>query len=260
MTKAVRSAASDFFAGAALILRGGGLTLSRGELVSLAVLPVAVAVLASGLFVWLAVRFGDALLWPRPDPATVSGFATVWAWVGVVGWWLARATLGIVGILLGIVVGRIVAAPLMDLFAQRAMQALGVRPPEGVTAFGDLPIAHSAPRSVLRAAARGGVLVAGLVLLFLLGLIPGLGIVTAPLGFLWTALWLYVDTTVYALQWVGDAGLDDVRALARARPAAAWGFGLANALLMAVPLAGFVVTPAAVAGACLLVRDTPGRS
>lgn len=247
----------DFLSGFWLPLRGFGLLTRHGSLFALAIVPVVLTILATVGAGAVVLNFGDTLLWAKPDPAAVTGaMATVWAWLGVVAWWLGRITLATLAAVLGMVLARVVSAPVMDLLAQKAMQYLHVKPPAGVRAFGDLPLAQSIPQSLLRAATRGLVLLAGIALLFGLSFIPGAAVVTTPLGAVWTGLWLFADTTLYALQWVGDARMQDVRRLFDERPWASLGFATAAGLMLAIPFVGFFLTPAAVAGACLFVGDS----
>ena len=252
-----RSSPLQFFSGLWLPVRGFGFVARHGALVALALVPVALTVVGMlGAAAGIA-PFVDDLLWAKPDPAAVQGFvATAWAWLARAAWKGSSARVMVIAALVGMVLARIVSAPVMDLLAEKAMQHLGVKAPDGVNAFGALPLSKSIPLSIGRAAVRGGILFAGVALLFALSFIPGAAVVTTPLGALWTALWLFVDTSVYALQWVGDASLDDVKRLVRERPWSAVGFATSVSLLLAVPLVGFFLTPAAVAGACLLVGET----
>src|SRR5690606_1534776 len=135
---------------------------------------------------FLVLQWGDALLWAKPDPAAVTGFlSTTWAWLGVAAWWLGKVALTTLAALIGMVLARVVSAPVMDLLAQKAMQHLKVKAPEGATAFGDLPLAQSIPQSLVRAAGRGLVLFVGIAVLFAASFIPGAAVVTTPLGAVW---------------------------------------------------------------------------
>lgn len=246
----------DFLSGFWLPVRGFGLVARHGTLLALALVPVVLTIIATVGAGAAVVQWGDALLWAKPDPAAVTGFlSTAWAWLGVGAWWLGKAAVFFLAAMVGMVLARIASAPVMDVLAQKAMARLGVKAPAGVEAFGDLPLSRSIPLSVMRAAVRALILFVGVAVLFAASFIPGAAVVTTPLGAVWTALWLFVDTSLYALQWVGDADLADVKRLVRERPWAATGFATSSGLLLAVPLVGFFLTPAAVAGACVLVGE-----
>lgn len=225
-------------------------------LVGLALVPVVLTIILTIGAVGAVHLWADALLFSKPEPALVAGFfATAWAWIALIAWWLAKVMLYATAAVVGTIAARVLSAPVMDVFAQKVMQGLGTRPPEGVQAFGDLPLVRSVPVSIARALVRALIWAAGAFILFVVSFVPGASVVTTPLGVIWTGVWLFVDTTLYALQWVGDAHLPEVRRLASERPWAALGFACSTGLLLSIPLVGFFTTPVAVAGACLLVAE-----
>lgn len=251
-----RNALSDFAYGLVLPLTGGALIPRRASLAGLAFVPVLLTVVLTVGAFYAVHTAGDAVLFKRPEPSLAVGFmATVGAWVVVLGWWLAKAMLYVTAVIAGSISARVLSAPVMDVFAQRVLRDLRAKPPEGVQAFGDLPLVKSVPVSIARALGRALIWAAGAGLLFAVSFVPGAGVLTTPLGIVWTGLWLFVDTSLYALQWVGDAHLPEVRALARARPFGALGFACSTGLLLSIPFVGFFATPVAVAGACLLVAE-----
>lgn len=250
----------DFFAGFWLPVRGVRLVMTHASLAALSVVPVLLAMFATAGTVFAMYHWSDAFVWARPDPGAVSGFlSSAWAWLSLAGWWVSQFAVSILAIVVAVVLARIVSAPVMDVLAQKSLDKLKVRAPAGVTSFGDLPLVKSVPLSLARAALRGLIFFVGLAALFALSFVPGAAVITTPLSAAWTMLWLFVDTSLYALQWVGDADLPDVKRLVQARPWAAVGFAVSSGLLLTIPLVGFFLTPAAVVGACMLVGEVRRR-
>lgn len=246
----------DFFAGFWLPARGVRLVMAHASLVALAVVPVLLALVATVGAIVAVYHWGHVVLWTRPDPDAVSGFlSSTWAWLSVAAWWVSQLAVWVLAVVTAVVLARIVSAPVMDVLAQKSFDRLKIKAPDGVASFGDLPLSKSIPLSLARAALRGLVFFAGLAALFAVSFVPGAAVVTTPLSAAWTMAWLFVDTSLYALQWVGDADLPDVKRLVQARPWAAVGFGVSSGLLLTIPLVGFFLTPAAVAGACVLVAE-----
>lgn len=251
---------SDFARGLVLPLRAAGFVAKHPRIAWLALGPVLLALVAVVVVLALAIGHGDALLglgWERPgacEGCSAAGrFATALA---TIAWYLAW-TLLVLGTsaLAGLLVARVASAPIMDRLSEQVIAQLGLKPPPGVVPQGEQPFAASAVGSILEELARTAVLLAGTVALWLPALIPGGAALAAPLGLAWTAVWLFADTMQYALQWVGPGRLEETVAIARRRPGLAAGFTLAVAAGSLVPLAGAVITPLAVVGACLLLSD-----
>lgn len=251
----------DLLTGFWLPVRGAGLVLGHASLVALSVVPVLLTVFATIASVFAVYHWGHLVLWARPDPGAVSGFlSSLWAWLGVAAWWVGQLGVWLVSAAIAVVVARVLSAPVMDVLAQKSLKMLNVEAPEGVQSFGDLPLTRSVPLSLVRAAFRGLVFLTGLAVLTALSFLPGVATFTTPLTAAWTMAWLFVDTSLYALQWVGDADLPDVKRLVRARPWASVGFAFSSGLMLTIPLVGFFLTPAAVVGACVLVAQVQRES
>lgn len=250
--------AGEFVRGAWLPLRGLSLLLRTPNLLGLAVLPAFLTLVATGVTLSIVLGRGDwvvRLLWAKPEGCDGCGFGT-WLWhlVAVGAWYLAWAIAGLAVVsLVALVFARVVASPILDVLSQKTLRQLGVEPAPGVVPFGDTPLIPQILTSLWRSALRGLVLVTGVVLLWLLSLVPGVAPVATPLSLVWTALWLYVDTTIYPLQWVGDIRMAQVRELFRTRPMMSTGFLFTTTVLTLIPLAGLMTTPLAIAGACYLV-------
>jgi CysZ protein len=203
--------------------------------------PVAVAFV---LIVGLAVG-GVYGAWAVAHHALGDGLAA-----GLLGVVLAMAA-----VLLAIVVGVSLAQPLsgwaLDAIVRAQMQALGVAlPPER-------PLLRTTAQSLqssLLALAAGVPL---LVLLTAVGwLVPPAAVVTLPVKTLIAGLLLAWDLLDYPLALRGMAVRARIRWCWRNFRAVA-GFGLAAALMFAVPGIGLLALPCGVAGATRLVAELP---
>jgi CysZ protein len=126
---------------------------------------------------------------------------------------------------------------------------------------GPVPAARapSWARSVLRGARDGLVLIGLSVLtavpLFLVGLVPVVGPVVAPVGAaLVGGRLLMIELSAPALQRRGLA-FSDRRRLLRTRRLLTWGVGIPTYLLAAIPLVAIIAIPAGSAAATLLARE-----
>lgn len=254
---------SDLVRGALLPVEGAWQLLGDAPMLALAALPMALtaaATLATAFWAWAA---GARLLegvWPRPDPCHGCPAAS-WLFERLedggwhAAWFIAAALLTA---LAGLVASRVLAAPAMDALSARAMRSFEPRAGPGPGGPTTPPLPFALLGSLGRALGRTALLVAGALAIAALALFPGGAAVSTPLALAWGCLWLFVDTALYPLQWVGQGRLADVVGLVRARPALCAGFAASAGALMLLPLAGLVVTPAAVAGACLLVGRVRG--
>lgn len=237
--------------GAVLLLRGAGL-------LPLALLPALLTLAVTVVVAGLTLRHGSGfaeLLWARPVGCEDCGpGAWLWTRVAVASWLVFRAAAGLLLVsLAALLCARVLAAPLMDLLARRALRLLGARPAPGVVAEGDLPLHRGLAASMGGALARTAILLAGLAVLWVVAWIPAAAVIVAPAGLVWAGAWLFADTVVYPLQWVGSTRLGSVLGLVAARPFLCAGFAVSTALVAAIPLAGLLTTPVVVAGASLLV-------
>lgn len=150
-------------------------------------------------------------------------------------------------------VGNLVLAPFNGLLSARVEQALtGVAP-----AAPEESIAASMRRSLKLALWRLGFVLLRLAAVFLLGLIPVVGVVAIPLGIVLGAWLLALE---FSDNPFGNWGweLDRQRALLRRHRAGFIGFGLSVLGLSLVPIVNLALIPAAVAGMtayCVRLRD-----
>ncbi len=245
--------------GALLPLEGARLVASSGRLLGLAALPMvltAVATAGAGVLAFLRGRALLGRVWQLAGPCTGCG-PLWWAWsrLETVAFEAAFIVLVILAAAVaGLLASRVLAAPAMDALSREAMRVTDLF---GVP-LGERSLARQAWRSIVRATGHALADLAGAALLALVALVAGGAVVATPLQVGWAAAWLFVDTTLYPLQWVGEARLGEMLALVRKRPALSLGFAAGQAVLLFIPLAGLAVTPVAIAGACLLVaRGAP---
>jgi len=255
------SRVGGFLSGLAMPLRGAWLLVRTPGAAMPVLVPIALTAAATLAAAGAMAGAGDrlaALLWSAPQACDGCGIAAqVWAAMARVGWHVFRWVLALaVTAAVGVAVSRVACAPFLDVLARRVLASLGAVLP--ADSDGQLRIAATVAVSLGESLRRAVVLAAGLAAVLALSTVPGGALLTGPLGAAWSAAWLFADTVVYPLTWTGRARLADVTALVRERPAASLGFAMTNALLALLPLAGLLATPAAVAGACLLVY-APGR-
>lgn len=148
----------------------------------------------------------------------------------------------------------LILAPFNGLLSERVERAL-----TGTTLSVETPLAWATVKRVLRQEARRllyiGVRVLGV---FVLGLIPVVGVVAVPLGVMLGAWLLAME---FAGNPLGNWGQEftEQREFLRKHRAGMFGFGLAAMGLALVPVVNFALIPAAVAGMtayCLRLRET----
>lgn len=227
-------------AGAWHVPAGFVFLVKRPRLWPLAILPalLAAALVSGGCVLGLyAAPSVEAFL--APDPARVppwfSGILAVTVWTATIA---AAIALGFAGALL-------LAAPVLDKLSQETERE--ARGEAAAASPGTVWEVKQALRSaVYFLAAAPGV--------FLLGLIPMVG---PPLAALWAGRALSFQLTDPAL---ARHGLDFAsrRAWHRGFWAESLGFGLLALLVLLVPCANFLLAPALVIGATLLVIELQG--
>lgn len=209
----------------------------RPRLWPLAALPAALAAL------FLLGGLVLALYWgPGIEAATLRRFGRLPEWLGFSMALAAWAGVVVAGVLAGLALALLLASPALDLLSRRVEAIAAGQPPE---ASGGL-------RWEVVQALRGGFyFLARAPGLFLLGLVPLLG---PALSALWAAHALAFQNTDGAL---ARRGLDfgARRAWHRRFRAESLGLGLAGLVTLLVPCAGFLMAPALVTGATLLVAE-----
>lgn len=225
-------------------LKGLGFLLRRPALWPPAAAAFAVNVLlfTAGLvafFYWL------------PDLARAATPDRFPAWTA----WIAGVLIAAAGLLATVflftVVGNAVAAPFLDVLAERALRDLGETLPPAP------PLARALLRGIggqlLKLAVFGAVQA-----VLLLSLLTPLGLAYPVLAGGVAAFFFTLEYVDYPLGARGVGAADRLRFVARNR-AASLGFGASCLLLHLVPLLGYLALPASVCGAVLLVRRLDPR-
>jgi CysZ protein len=229
---AVRTAegAWHVFAGFAFLVR-------RPRLWPLALAPVmlAAACLVGGLFVgYLVARRVDSVLVPGPEkvPGWLQGVLTLTLWGGVLG----------AGVLLGLAVALLLAAPILERLSRRVEAIVRGRVEEASSGL-RWEFGQSLKGALYFLAAAPGILI--------LSFIPAVGPVFAAV---WAGHVLAHQQTDAALSRRGLT-FAERRAWHRERRPESLGFGLTGLLTLLVPLANLLVTPVLAVGGTLLVLD-----
>jgi CysZ protein len=240
--------------GARLFLRGFGTWVRSPRAMLLgAIPPLIVGLVFVGLLVLVVTRVGDVV-------TALTPFADGWsdAWASSVRLAISVAAVGAL-VALGVVVFAAVTLLVGDPFYERIWRGveneLGGVPDERETGFWS-----GLGRSLRDSAALIATSVGIGIVLVLLGVIP---IVGQVIGLVAGAL---VGGRALALELTGFAGdargmaLRDRRRLLGERRAVSLGFGIAVYLAFLVPGGAVIATPAATAGATLLLRTLRGES
>ncbi|SDT06647.1 EI24 domain-containing protein [Microlunatus soli] len=242
---------TEALSGAALLGRGLGLVLGKRRIMLLGGLPPLItSIIFLALLITLIGNLGDLL------PA-IAAFAAGWpGWLHVtmevaIGIALVGGSI-LIMVLVFSAVTLAVGSPAYDKIAELVDHELG-DPPQA-------PPEERLPAAVGRAIRQTLALVVisliGAIAFALLGLVPLLGQVLAPvLSALFGAWLLCIELLGPAFERRGLLRLSDRRvAMARRR----WhtlGFAVPCFLLLAIPFVSVLVFPAATAGATLLARD-----
>lgn len=226
-------------------LRGAKLLAKNPGLLPLALLPAGIACVVSFAGVWAAIAYGDdvfALVWPQaPENTILYGL-----------WWLGGLLVqiaSVVGVLLltpWLVM--LVGLPLCGPLAERADALLGGMPADG-TLMEDIV---GALRSTAGMTLLG---IAGAIGFFLLGLIPGLALITTPfVAFVWTPLFLCFDLYDPVLSRRRFRFRRKLRTML-ARPFTSVSVGLTGTALLSVPLVNLIGLPVAVLAGVVAIRE-----
>lgn len=223
----------------ALALLGGG----RG-LLPKALLPALVAVAVSIAGVWAAIAYGpDLLAWAWPPPAGGLAYAI---------WWITDALVRISGAALSLVLTpwlvMLVGLPLCEPLVGRAETLLGSKPVPG-TFFGEIA------RTLTTSLGLVAIGLAGAIGFFVLGLIPGVAVVTVPfVSFVWTPLFLAMDLCDSSLG-RRQYSLRRKLGFVLRNPIRMLSLGLTAMLLVAIPGVNLLGLPVAVLAGVFVVAD-----
>ncbi len=251
---------SGVFAGPRVLRRGLALLGSQPSLWPWAALPFLLNVAAFGLAVWAFVANLDALAGPIEralDPGEPSAWWG-WAWAGpllllaVAVRWLLLAALAVAIYFLFTVLGSVIAAPFLDVLSERVERIVAGEPPRARGGAGEL--LRTAARSVVEELKRTLFFLGVQLGILLFGLVPGLQPVAAAASLVFTALFLPLDYTAYAL----DRRRVPFRARRRwiaAHRAEMLGFGAFGLALFFVPGLSFLCLPWLVTSGTILVLE-----
>ncbi|MCW2810996.1 MAG: putative integral rane protein [Friedmanniella sp.] len=246
----------DAAAGAALLARGGRLLMRRPRLFWLGALPPLVtSILFTVVLVLLVTRLSAVVGWLTP-------FADRWApsLTGLVRVVVGFGVLGgsvLVMVLLFSTLTLALGSPLYDAISEAVDHECG-HPPEPR----DERLATGLLRALRQSAVLVGLSVLSAAAFLLVGLIPALGQVAAPVGSACVGGWLLcLELVGSPLERRGRLTLASRTAVLRRGWARVLGLGVPTFLLLSLPFLGVLVFPAATAAGTLLARqllDEPG--
>ena len=230
----------SIFTGPSAYLGALGLLAKHPKLVAYALIPAAVTFLLSIGGGWLVSHYIDGLLleWLGPD-GTSGFFGTILGWLMSILSWLA-----VIFVTPWLVM--LIALPLCDPLIGATEAIIGGREVE----VGILEGILSALKSTVLVLAIG---LAGSAAFALLGLVPGLGVIIAPVAlFGWTPLFLAFDLCDGSLSRRNLTAGQKIRATF-GRPGTAWGLGIVGSLMISVPFLNLLGLPLAVVAGVLVV-------
>lgn len=235
-----------FLAGAGYLLRGLRLVIEPG-LRRYVALPLLINALVFAGLLWLAAdQFGvlvDAILPALPQ----------WlAWLAGVLWLLFFVAAAVLVFFTFSVIANLIAAPFNDLLAEAVERRLSGRAPPG--GGGLWQAVKGAPGAMLDELRKLGYFIRWALPLLILFLIPGVNLI-APL--VWAVFTAWILALEYADYPMGNHDLrpDRQRRILGRQRWLSLGFGTGVMLATLIPLANFLVMPAAVAGASALWVD-----
>lgn len=240
-------------AGFVALPRGAAYLARRPRFWPLAALPLALnVVLFLGLF-YLAFRFGLPWLIPQLMPDWPRAPLWIMKIVQFLIWFLAIALTCVLGGVSFVGVGMILAAPFNDMLSEWVegdlMGQANQRPLTVANLMED--VGRTVGQAARKMLIVGAVFVVSLPLL----LLPVIGAMLYTLLNSVVTIWFtaleYLDLPMSRAGW----DLERRRAWAWERRSTAFGFGGAAYLTLLVPLVGFLVMPAAVAGGTILFLE-----
>jgi CysZ protein len=248
------SAGSEFFWGLRLLARGFGMYAKYPKLLLLGLIPafLAFVVLVAAYVVlivflddlgrWITSWFADG--WSSGARTGVRLLLEIAIAIGAV--WLAVLTYTALTLVIG--------DPFYERISEKIEERLG-----GAANLLDLPWYRTLPRSLADSLRMIGLGIVLAVPTLLIGLIPVIGQVVAPvIGALIGGWLLSVDLTGIPFNRRGIF-LRERRQILGQHRALALGFGVPVAVLALIPFANIVVIPAAIAGGTLLTRRVHGQ-
>ncbi|HMR50253.1 MAG TPA: EI24 domain-containing protein [Arachnia sp.] len=244
---------NEFIGGFATLLRGFGYWSRNPRRMALSAIPaVLVGTVMFGLLIWIGASSYD---WATD----LTGFASAWAPYLIVALRgvVAGAIVGGAGFLMVIsyaAVTLLVGQPFFERVWRDAERDLGG------AALAEMSLWTSVRRGIGDGLRLVMVALSTAVVVFLVGLIPGVGApVAGILGALLAGRMLSIELTSLP----GDARgltLDDRQRLLAGHRARQLGFGVAAYLVFLIPGVAVFGTPAAIVGGTLLIRELRGEA
>jgi CysZ protein len=253
LTETPRSAIGELLAGAGLLTRGMSLIVRRPRMFLLGAIPPAItSVIFTGLLIALITQLEPAVEWLTP-------FTDGWA-PGLVT--TIRVVVGsalVAGAVLLMVISFTVltlalGSPLYDKLSESVERE-----------FGEVSeLDENVARGLLRALRQAVTLIAasilGALVLFATGFVPVVGQTLVPvLSAMFGGWMLGIELVGASFERRGMLRLSDRRAAMRTRRLRVLGFAVPTFLLLAIPFAGVVIFPVAIAGGTLLARQLLGE-
>lgn len=233
---------NNFINGFNYLLRGIRLLNSPG-LRRFVIAPVLVNILLFAIGIGMAVNLFESVL------AWLTGFLPHWLdWLQWILWPLFALSIALLGFYTFALLATFIGLPFYGLLAERTLLALGDKPSESLTLMHSVRYAlKNEPKKLWYVLSRS-------LLCLPLFLIPGI-------NFFAPAIWFLVVAWSLALEYLAFPAENEGISFAQTRVFGSqnrWlilGFGVSINIGILIPIANFVVLPAAVVGATLLWRE-----
>lgn len=236
------------FTGPASAIKAIRLLIANPKLIGLALIPSITTCLVSCLGIGLAMVYGDdlvALLWAEPDAGWLH-----WVWWGLIQ--LVRISSIFIAVFITPWLIILLGIPLSGPLASAADSLLG-----GV----EVPVSvmNNIRTTMTAAVTLTAIGLLGNAFFFMLGFIPGIGLICAPIAaFIWTPMILCYD--------LYDGAMSRRNAPIRERIRNVWNtpftslsIGLTGSLLLYVPVLNLVGLPIAVVSGVIAIREQEDR-
>ncbi|MFN3198204.1 MAG: EI24 domain-containing protein [Bradymonadia bacterium] len=230
----------SIFTGTAAYFGALGLMAKHPKLVGYALIPAAVTFGLSLAGGWLVSSYMDELIVSWLGSEGASGFfGTILGWIaGALSW------LSVLFITPWLVM--LIALPLCDPLIGATEAVIGGKEVE----VGIIEGIVSALKSTILVLLVG---LAGSIIFGMLGVLPGIGLIIAPLVmFGWTPLFLAFDLYDGSLSRRNLSPKGKIKAVF-GRPATAWGLGIIASILVSIPMLNLIGLPLSVVAAVLVV-------
>ncbi len=221
-----------FWSGFSSLLSGALFLIARPRLGPLALVPAAIAVFLSALFVWLSIEVVQPALAPR---------------ISAVVAWLVTLLVAVLGLILALALTPPLASPALERIVFARERELGVPPRQEIGILAEI---WCSVRAMIFAALFA---VPILSLLWLIDLVfPAAVVVTLPLKYVVVSLSIAWNLFDYPLT-LRNVRMRDRFSLIMEHKATCLGFGMAFAIVFWVPCFGVLLLPVGVAAATDLV-------